>query len=65
MTYRVRSLGPGRSRLLVKLVFKPRGPGALGRVYGFALPWGDLFMMRKQLHTLRDLAERDNRANAG
>lgn len=61
VTYRVRPAGAGGSRLVVKLVFHRRGPRPLGHVYGAALPWGDLVMMRKQLHTLRDLAERDNR----
>ena len=70
VTYRVRPLAESRSRLLVKLVYRPPGPpqegaggarqlGLVSRVYEFALPWGDLVMMRKQLRTLAALAERD------
>ena len=61
VTYRVRPAGAGGTRLTVKLVCRRRGPGPVARLYGAALPWGDLAMMRKQLRTLRDLAERDNR----
>jgi hypothetical protein len=49
-----------RSRLVVKLAFAaPRGP--LGSVVRQLLPAGDLVMMRKQLLTLKALAERDAR----
>ena len=57
-SYVVTPTGPGRSRLVVKLIFaSPRG------LYGWfacrLLPAGDLVMMRKQLLTLKQLAERD------
>jgi hypothetical protein len=57
VSYVVVALGEGRSRLLAKLSLRwpPRWPWRLIRVL---LPWGDLFMMRKQLLTLKRLAER-------
>jgi hypothetical protein len=56
MTYAVEP-APGGSRLVAKLVIKrPRG---LGRVLSPLLPAGDLIMMKKQLRTLKKLAERD------
>lgn len=56
VTYAVQSLGEARSRLLVKLlVHYPRSP--LGWLMRLLLPWGDLLMMRKQLLTLKRLAE--------
>lgn len=61
VTYLVVPRGDGRSRLVVRLAVRhPRGPvGALARRL---LPAGDLVMMRKQLLTLKELAERDSRA---
>lgn len=59
VTYRVRPRDKSRSRLLVKLVYRPPGPPLVSRAYGMALPWGDLLMMRKQLRTLAALAELD------
>ena len=55
-TYLVIPVAPGRSRLVVKLLVKhPRGiRGALSRAL---LPTADLIMMRKQLLTLKRLAE--------
>jgi hypothetical protein len=51
---------PGGSRLVAKLIVKrPRG---LGRVLSPLLPAGDLVMMKKQLRTLKALAERDQAA---
>lgn len=47
---------PRRSRLVVRMVT------SWPRVASDALAWGDLVMMRKQLHTLRDLAERSARS---
>ena len=43
-------------RLIVKLRVK-RPHGFLARLRATLLPWGDLFMMRKQLLTLKNLAE--------
>ncbi|MEE6280803.1 SRPBCC family protein [Georgenia sunbinii] len=56
VTYRVVPEGDG-SRLVAVLRFGA-GRGPLNRVRRRLLSWGDLPMMRKQLHTLRDLAER-------
>jgi hypothetical protein len=55
-TYQVVESGPGRSRLLVKLIARyPKPPtGLLARA---ALPGGDLLMMRRQLLNLKRLAE--------
>lgn len=56
MTYEVRPAGGG-SRLIAKLlVRRPRGPA---RLFAPLLPAGDLVMMKKQLRTLKALAERD------
>ena len=56
VTYQVDPAGDG-SRLIAKLVVRrPRGPG---RLLGSLLPAGDLVMMKKQLRTLKALAERD------
>lgn len=52
VTYQVRAQGPG-TRLHVRVVFG--GP----RLFGALLAAGDLVMMRKQLLTLKSLAERD------
>jgi hypothetical protein len=48
--------GPGRSRLVVKLVIDPAG-GVLGTLLRPSLPAGDLVMMRRQLLNLKALAE--------
>ena len=58
VSYVVREAGPGRTRLLVKIASR-RNPALVARLRRATLPWGDLFMMQKQLRTLRDLAERD------
>ena len=48
-------------RLVVKLLVRyPRG--SMGTVMRWWLPWGDLFMMRKQLLTLKQLAEQQSKA---
>lgn len=49
--------GEASCRLLGKIVVQRRG--VLSLPMRLLLPWGDLIMMRKQLMTLRDLAERD------
>ncbi|MEO9324353.1 hypothetical protein ABFT23_12740 [Nocardioides sp. C4-1] len=51
ITYAAEPVSPASSRLVCRLVATWPRP-ALD-----ALAWGDLAMMRKQLHTLRDLAE--------
>jgi hypothetical protein len=48
------------SRLVVKLIFSAL-PGLWGWATRHILPAGDLLMMRKQLHTLKALTERDAR----
>jgi len=59
-TYQVIPTGSATSRLVVKLILvAPRG--LRGWVTGRILPVGDLIMMRKQLLTLKTLAERDGR----
>ncbi len=58
VSYVVRGAGANRTRLLVKIVSR-RGSGIFSAIRRAVLPWGDLFMMQKQLRTLRDLAERD------
>jgi hypothetical protein len=59
-TYRVVPIEERRSRLVVKLIFSAPS-GLRGWVSRRILPAGDLVMMRKQLLTLRALAERDER----
>ena len=60
-TYRVTASVSSQSHLVAKLlVASPRGP--LGPVVRHLLPVGDLVMMRKQLLTLKVLAERDARS---
>ncbi len=57
VTYRVGTRGETASRFVVKIrVRSPPTPG-IGRLMRVLLPWGDLVMMRKQLLTLRALAE--------
>lgn len=58
ITYEADPLDGGSSRLVAKIVLVAR-PGVWGRLMRMALPAGDLFMMRKQLLTLKSLAERD------
>jgi len=56
VTYAVHPGPQGSSRLVAKLVLGPTR-SRLARVRVLALAWGDLVMMRKQLGTLRDLAQ--------
>ncbi|MFK5582132.1 SRPBCC family protein [Serinicoccus sp. LYQ131] len=63
VTYAVRPAGAG-ARLVAVLSLGPGSPaacsgwrGRLGTARQHLLAWGDLVMMRKQLQTLRDLAE--------
>lgn len=57
VSYVARDIGGGRSRLIVKTVQEPAtGPQRFIRPF---LAWGDLFMMRRQLHNLKKLAERE------
>ncbi len=60
VTYRVVTIDGELSRLVVKLTCTaPSGP--LRSLARHLLPVGDLVMMRKQLNTLKSLAERDAR----
>lgn len=54
--------GDGRTRLMARVLFDPPGGRSTGALLGHALALGDLVMMRKQLLTLRSLAEREQSA---
>jgi hypothetical protein len=58
VTYAAEPQPDGASRLLVKILVRYPG-GFRRRPMSVVAPWGDLLMMRKQLLTLRELAERD------
>jgi hypothetical protein len=51
-----------RCRLIVKLLVRYPSQG-FGSLMRWFLPWGDLLMMRKQLLTLKHLAEQQTRAD--
>lgn len=57
MTYALRDGDVGHTRLVVKLNVGRRGDGLLRRARRWALSWGDLVMMHRQLTVLRGLAE--------
>jgi len=61
VSYMVLADGAGRSRLVVKLRVDLPDDGLLQRVRRALLAWGDLVMMRKQLLTLKALAEKTAR----
>jgi hypothetical protein len=56
-TYWAKRVDEERSRIVVKLVWKPARRGALGWAERLLLPPGDLVMMRRQLLNLKRLAE--------
>ncbi len=58
ISYTVREHG-GQTRLVVKLLLG-NAPGLFPAARRRALAWGDLLMMRRQLLTFRNLAERDS-----
>lgn len=58
VTYAVSAQGSA-TRLLVRVIFDPPGARLGTMLLGNALALGDLLMMRKQLLTLKALAERD------
>jgi hypothetical protein len=57
VSYTVRPLDGGSCRLVVKVVVEAKG-ALTRRIRRRLLAWGDLVMMRKQLLTLKKLAER-------
>ena len=56
VTYLVRPQATAESRLVAKLLIR-HAPGVVGALAAWLLPWADLVMMRKQLLTLKQLAE--------
>jgi hypothetical protein len=58
VTYAVRPVD-GATRLVARVLFDPPGPRLGAALAAQALALGDLVMMRKQLLTLKSLAERD------
>jgi hypothetical protein len=61
VSYAVLPAAKRQSRLVAKIVFQPPR-GLVGLVMRHVLPAGDLVMMRKQLVTLKALAEREARS---
>lgn len=63
VTYRITQVGRSLSQLNVVLWLPLSGHG-FGRLRRYLLAWGDVLMMRKQLHVLRRLAEHEPFAGA-
>jgi hypothetical protein len=61
VTYAAMPRGSG-TRLIVKMCWR-MPPPPLGWLARVIFPWGDLFMMRRQLLNLKQLSERDARAS--
>jgi hypothetical protein len=59
VTYSVSARAEAPTRLLARVLFDPPGPPLLARLVGHGLTIGDFVMMRKQLLTLKALAEGD------
>ena len=57
VTYLASPQATAESRLVVKLLIR-HAPGTVGTLAAWLLPWADLVMMRKQLLTLKQLAEK-------
>lgn len=62
VTYLVDARGAETSRLITKVLVRHAGGSIESRLRHTLLPWGDLLMMRKQLLTLKQLAERPRAA---
>ncbi|MFB7668839.1 hypothetical protein ACFC1R_33780 [Kitasatospora sp. NPDC056138] len=56
LSYTVSGDAAGHTRLVVKMRVR-HGTGLIGSIRDRTMPWGDLLMMSRQLHTLRELAE--------
>lgn len=63
VSYVVRGIGSGLSRLVVKTIHEPKGGSQ--KVLRPFLAWGDLLMMRRQLHNVRRFAEREQLVRQG
>ena len=63
MTYAAEPLGDDASRIVCRISVAQDGP--VGWTRSRLLAWGDLVMMRKQLLTLKKLAEREAAAKPG
>jgi hypothetical protein len=61
-TYQVVPKGPAAARIVVRIEIATPNPAR--RLAAYALAWGDLLMMRKQLGTLKRMAETTTVAGA-